>query len=168
MCQRFYHIHVGTVTRHGDGKHFDAESFGDGEMPVIAGRGAEEFDGALIFPRRRNAVCAEKHRPADRIIHHCETGIAAENDLVFMDAEKFRHDAGKLRNAVRKPIIARIEARVGFAVPAVRKCGQHRIGKSKLAWTGLSTGHIEGKSFFFDCFILCAKRLAYCVKLFAG
>ena len=85
-----------------------------------------------------------------------------------MDAEKLRHDAGKLRNAVRKSVIARVEAVRRFAVFAVRKRGQHRVGETELTGTGFSAGHIERKPLFFDCFVLCAKRFIDGAKRFAG
>jgi hypothetical protein len=93
--QLFDQVDVWAVLAHRDRDHLDAEGFGDGEVPVVAGHRAEELDLGFVFPWPRRIHPAVQHRKHDDVVHQFEAGVVARDQVLHRNAEQFAEDGAQ-------------------------------------------------------------------------
>ena len=113
--QLFHHIHVRAGGEHRDGDKLHAEILCDSKVTVISGRRAQEFDVTLTAPRlaSREAV---RHAAGNKIEHHVQAGISADNHVFRLYSHHLRENITHFRQAVRHTVVA-----------AVHPGGRHHI-----------------------------------------
>ena len=104
-------VDVGAVLVHRDRDHLDAERLGDREVPVVAGRRAQELDARL---RRSTAAASRRRRAAARtrrsVVHHLEAGVVAGDQVLHRDAEQLTEDRPQLGQPVQAAVVAGVGA----------------------------------------------------------
>ena len=123
-------------------ENLDAEVFGDGEMPVVSGNGAEEFHLRLFAP---GGVAHDAVGPdtGNRVEHDVKGGVPVDDDvlgIVFHHiAEQFAGflDAGQL--AVVTAIRAVLTGQIGGRIQNVH----HVHGKIQLIDAGDTPAHVQ-------------------------
>ena len=135
-------VHVGAFRRHLNGNQLHAEILGDGKMAIITGRRAQEFQVTLMHPGLAVAE-AMRHGAGDNVKHHVEARVAADNDIVIIDAHHFCKQQAKLRQAVGHAVVAAVLPRgsghLGTGIQRV----QHGHGKLKLLHARLAARHVQ-------------------------
>ena len=98
--------HIGSFGGHRNVDHLDAENLADAEVTVISGDRAEEFQLFLLAPGFFAAGEAEDHCACDGVVHHVQRRVAADEDLVLMDAHDFSEQPSCLRDTFQLAIVA--------------------------------------------------------------
>ena len=143
---RFFHrIHIGAVSRHGNGNHFHAKGGTNLEMPVIAGGRTEEFHSLFLAPGTIGMKQSMGIGLGDQVVHQVQAGVAADEDLLRIGAEKIGKQTLGRRDTGQLAVIAHVNAAV-HAVGGVGQDGQHIADQVQLGLAGLPAGHIQGKS----------------------
>ena len=133
------HVHIRSVRKHGNRDHLKTEILADGEVTVVSGSGTEEFDLREVFPRSV-ALCAENIVADNRIIHHIEAGVAADDDFFHRNSEKVGEEFLGFRDAVEQTVVAGVGS-VGGDVAV--ECVENAVHKVKLGSGGFPAGHIQ-------------------------
>ena len=161
-------VHIGAFTRQRDGNEVDTASLANGEMAVVAGNGAKEFDLALILPGQAVTVGAEQDRAAHGIVHHIQAGVTAENDIFGRDTKKLGKQCGKLGNTVRQTVVTNIKAGSRQTVFLAFQRKEQLVGQTKLFRAGLAARHIQRKLLLANVPITFTQGCELCSECFFG
>ena len=131
---------VRAVVVHRHGHHLDAELGQHGEVPVVAGDGADELDRLLLRPRPRGVGAAVREQPADDLVHHRQARVAARDDLRGVDAEQVGEDLTELGETLEAAVVADVGA---GAVLVTGRQVQQPLGQVELVGAGLAAGEVE-------------------------
>ena len=138
--------HIGSFGGHRNVDHLDAENLADAEVTVISGDRAEEFQLFLLAPGFFAAGEAEDHCACDGIVHHVQRRVAADKDLVLIDAHNFSEQTAGFGNAFQLAVVTCVHTvfedhRVGAFEDI-----QHPHRQVELFRAGFTAGHIQFKT----------------------
>ena len=138
----FNHIHIRAVRRHIHSNQLKAKILRYAEMPVVAWRGTQEFDGFLPAPGL-SAVDAVGVGHGDIIKHEVQTGIPAHDYLRGFYLKDFGKELFGFGDAVQQAVVAGIHAGIGRISVACVHTVQQAEGQIQLFGAGLAAGHIQ-------------------------
>ena len=139
--QLLHQVHIRAGGQHGDVDHLNAEILGDGEVPVVAGNGAEELHLVQFAPGGR-AHNAADHGPGHGVIHDVQAGVAVDDDLVGPDLHHVGHKLLGLLNAVQHAVVPAVGAVLTGQVAVAAEHIHHAHGEVQLLLAGLAPGHV--------------------------
>lgn len=137
--QLFDHVHIRTVLGHRHRNHLDSEVLADQKMAVVTRTRAQELHRRQLAPRRM-AAGSEYIKAHHRVVHQVQTGIAADDDLVHVDAEQVGKEAARFGNPLKAAVIAGVDAVAGDVIFEFIENG---IGQVELGAGGFSARHVE-------------------------
>ena len=155
-------VDVRAVLAHRHGDHLDAEGLGDREVPVVAGRGAEELDGGLGDPRPRGIHAAVQHRVHDDVVHQLEARVVAGEQVGHGDAEQLAEDGAQLGQAMQAAVVAGVGA-VTVAEIFTGKA-QQRIGQVELRRRRLAAGEVQAQLLGLQVGVVAGLQLMLCLQ----
>ena len=139
----FDQVDVRAVLAHRDRDHLDAQGLGDGEVPVVAGRRAEELDARLVIPGPSRIHAAVQHREDDEIVHQLEAGVVAGDQVRHRDAEQLAEYGPQFGQAVQPAVVAGVGALLVAVVVAGQ--AQQLVGQVELLGARFAAGEVQGQ-----------------------
>ncbi len=159
-------VDVGAVFEHRDGDHLDAEAFGDGEVPVIAGRRAQELHSGLVPPRPRRVHAAVQQREHHDVVHELEAGVVARDQVGHRDAEQVAEDGPQLGQAMQSAVVAGVGS---VAVAEVRpRQTQQVVGQVELLSGRLAAGQVQAQLLGLQVGVVAGLLFVLCLQFVAA
>ena len=149
LNRRLHGVHIRAAVGHGDGDKLEAEGLRDLEVPVIAGGGAEPFDGFLFAPGPGAVEQAVGVGLGDGVVHKLKAGAAPHEDLLHLTAQDVREEPPGGGEAVHLAVVPHVDA-VGNIVPGVLHQAENIADQVQLLFSGLAPGHVQAESFRFQ------------------
>ena len=159
-----HQVHIGAILMHRHRDHLEAEIFGDGKMSVVAGHRAQEFQ--LLFHSPGMLAVRKAYTPAhiDHVVHQCERGVSAHDDLVLLHAHQLGKEAAGLGHAGQQAVVAGILT----VFSDVFVLAEQPVGQLQLFGAGLAAGHIQLQPLGLILLILCQNCLVFLLQLLFG
>ena len=151
LHQLFHQIHIGTFGGHGNGDQLGAEALGDLKVAVIAGGGAQEFDGIQLAPGLFGVEQTMGVGLCNGIVHQSQAGVAADEAFLRLAAKDIGPQLLGSGDAGELAVVANIQT-VGHAVGGGLQGGEHIADKVQLFPAGLAAGHIQMELLSFQLF----------------
>ncbi len=156
--QGFDMIHIWPIVIHLYIHQFKTKVRCNFEVAVVAGRGAQEADGALLAPGLVAARYTEQDCSSDGVVHHGEAAVPPHNDRVTLTAQNFSKKLFHRGQTINAAVVTTIR------IVLVRKLtgpgqGKERICQIQLLRRRFTASHIQGKPRF-------GRRLIAAAQLF--